>query len=191
MPVLVKALLSHGANPNMAVTKDFPPYSRSPYARVTSFVGLTPFLLAAAAADVDLMRVLLAAGADPKLTLKDGSNALMLAAGVGRVDERPTKKDETSALEAVKLALELGNDINAANGRGRTAVHGAAGIGANAIIQFLAEKGANVDAKDRQGNTPLKVASGTIRVADGADRVYQGTMDLLLKLGAKPLQARQ
>ena len=56
-----------------------------------------------------------------------------------------------------------------------------------AIIEFLAGKGANLDAKDRQGNTPLKVAAGGIREADGADRVYDTTVNLLLKLGAQPL----
>ena len=187
MPGLVKALLSHGANPNVRIAKDFPPYSRSPYARQTSLAGATPFLLAAAAANLDLMHILLGAGADPHLTLQDGSTALMLAAGVGRVDERASKDDAADALEAVKLAAELGNDVNASNLRGRTALHGAAGIGANAIIKFLADKGANLNAKDRQGNTPLKVASGTIRVTEGADRIYENTMELLLMLGAQPL----
>ena len=186
MPELAKALLLRGANPNVQITRDFPPYSRSPYALQTSLVGVTPFLLAAAAADVDLMRILLDGGADPHLKSNDGSTALMLAAGVGRVDDRPSK-EEANALEAAKLALELGNDINAANTRGRTALHGAAGIGANAIIQFLAEKGANLELKDRQGSTPLKIAAGGAPRGDGANRIYETTMDLLLKLGAKPL----
>ena len=78
-------------------------------------------------------------------------------------------------------------DINAANARGRTAMHGAAGIGADSVIQFLAEKGANLDAKDRQGNTPLTVAAGKVPRGDGANRIYEDTVKLLLKLGAQPL----
>jgi len=185
MPRLVTALLARGANPNLQVTKDFPPYSRSPYALQTSLVGATPFLLAAAAADVELMRVLLNGGADPHLKLRDGSTALMLAAGVGLVDERPAK-DEANAMEAVKLALEVSGDLTAANARGRTALHGAAGIGANAVIQFLADKGAHLDVKDRQGSTALKIAAGGAPRGDGANRIYQSTMDLLVKLGADP-----
>src|SRR5262249_58631613 len=96
MPNLVKALLAHGANPNVQIVKDFPPYSRSPYALQTSLVGVTPFLLAAAAADVDLMRVFLDGGADPHIKSKDGSTALMMAAGVGRVDERENKEGDAN-----------------------------------------------------------------------------------------------
>ncbi len=183
MPGLVKALLARGANPNLQVTKDFPPYSRSPYALQTSLVGLTPFLMAAASGDVELMRILLDRGADPLLKLREGSTALMLAAGVGRVDDRPAK-DEANALEAVKSAFEVVGNLDAVNARGRSALHGAAGIGANAIIQFLAEKGANLELKDRQGTTALKIAAGGAPRGDGANRVYPATMEVLIKLGA-------
>ena len=187
MPRLVKALLEHGADPNARIEKDFRPYSRSPYALQTSLVGVTPFLLAAAAADVEMMNLLLSHGADPVIKSKDGSTALMFAAGVGRVDERESKSEETNALEAVKLALKLGNDINAANGRVRTALHGAAGIGADSIVEFLVANGAAIEAKDRQGNTPLRIAAGRVPRVEGANRIYEETAKLLLKLGAQPL----
>jgi len=192
MPGLVKALLAHGANPNVQIAKNFPPYSRSPYALQTSLIGVTPFLLAAAAADVDLMHVLLDGGADPHIKSRDGSTALMMAAGVGRIDQRENTQDDANAMEAVKLALMLGDDINAANARGRTALHGAAGIGANGLIQFLVDKGANLNAKDRRGYTPLAIAAGLApRGGDSASSVYEGAMALLLKLGAQPLNPRQ
>src|SRR5256712_9107387 len=187
MPRLVKALLAHGANPNAAIAKDFPPYSRSPYALQASLVGVTPFLLAAAAADTDLMRILLGGAADPHIKSKDGSTALMMVAGVGRVDERENKEEDANALEAAKLALMLGDSINAANDKGRTALHGAAGIGANALIQFLVEKGANLNAKDRGGYSPLAVAAGLAPRGGGSgSRGYKGTMDLPLKFGGPP-----
>jgi ankyrin repeat protein len=191
MPGLVKALLAHKANPNVQIAKDFPPYSRSPYALQTSLVGQTPFLLAAAAADIDLMRILLDGGADPHIKSRDGSTALMMAAGVGRIDERENNRDDANALEAAKLALMRGDDINAANARGRTALHGAAGIGANGLVQFLVDKDANLNAKDRRGYTPLGIAAGLApRGGDSASRVYERTMALLLKLGAQPLDPR-
>ena len=96
-------------------------------------------------------------------------------------------REDANALEAAKLALMLGDDINAANARKRTALHGAAGIGANGLIQFLFEKGADLNAKDRGGYTPLAIAAGLApRGGDSASRVYEGTMALLLKLGAQP-----
>jgi ankyrin repeat protein len=67
---------------------------------------------------------------------------------------------DSQFLEAVKVAVELGADVNAANKRGQTALHGAAGVGESTIIQFLADKGARVDAKDVKGQTPLNVAEG-------------------------------
>jgi ankyrin repeat protein len=192
MPKLVKALLAHRANPNAQISKDFPPYSRSPYALQASLAGVTPFLLAAAAVDLDLMRTLLAGGADPHIKSKDGATALMMAAGVGRVDERQNEQEDANALEAANLALMLGDAINAANEKGRTALHGAAGIGANALVEFFSDRGANLNAKDRAGYTPLAVAAGLApRGGDSASRVYPRTMTLLLKLGAEPLPRPQ
>jgi ankyrin repeat protein len=128
----------------------------------------------------------LGGAADPHIKSKDGSTALMMAAGVGRVDERENKEEDANALEAAKLALMLGDDIKAANTKGRTALHGAAGIGADTMIQFLSGKGANLNAKDSGGYTPLAVAEGLApRGGDSASRVYVGTVALLLKLGAQ------
>jgi ankyrin repeat protein len=192
MPALVKALLSQRADPNAQIVKSFPGNARSPYDPSPTLPGATPFLLASAAANVDIMRILLDSGADPQIKSKDGSTPLMVAAGVGRVDDRPAK-DQANALEAVKLAASLGNDVNAANERGRTALHGAAGGGANAIVQFLADHGANLNAKDRRGNTPVEIALGMGTFAGGlpAGRIYKSTADLLLKLGAQPPQMTQ
>jgi ankyrin repeat protein len=136
-------------------------------------IGATPFLLAAKAADVDLMRVLVEHGADPLLPTVDRTTPLMAAAGVGvwNVGESPGTNEE--ALEAVKLMLALGGDVAGTNDFGYTALHGAAHRGADAIIELLVSKGARLDArltKDgpmrggslawRAGWTPLTIAEG-------------------------------
>jgi ankyrin repeat protein len=138
LPALVKALLARGANPNARIARDFSPYRWGPYAIITSAAGATPFAFAAAAADLELMKLLLEAGADPHLPLKDGTTALMLAAGVGRIQDRWTRQEEANALEAVKLLAALGLDVNAANKSGDTALHGAANVSGDPIIEFLA-----------------------------------------------------
>jgi ankyrin repeat protein len=168
MSVLIQALLDHGANPNARVTKSLRRLGVNDRPMM-SLAGATPFFLAAATADIRVMRALLAKGADPKLTTSDHTTPLMVVAGVGRWrgDPRP-KAEAKQALEAVKLLVELGADVNAASddtvtnipGAGMTAMHGAAYTAADDIIQFLAEKGANLEAQDYFGMTPLSIAEG-------------------------------
>jgi len=165
---VVRALLDHGADPNARIAKTLRRLGVNdrPMMRL---VGATPFFLAAATVDIEIMKALLAKGADPKLTTVDHTTPLMVAAGVGRWrgDARP-KAEAKQALEAVKMLVELGADVNAASddtatnipGAGMTAAHGAAYTGADDIIQFLAEKGANLDAQDYFGMTPLSIAEG-------------------------------
>ena len=139
------------------------------------------------------MRALVAAGANPLPPTQDGVTSLMVAAGLGRLEDR-TPAEVANALEAVKLALELGADVNAANKDGETALHGAAYRGANAIIEFLVSKGARLDPKDRYGQTPLSIAQGDpFRLVGRRDKRYRGlvnehksTAELLLQLGAPP-----
>ena len=115
-----------------------------------------------------------------------------LAQGLGLLPAR-TAEDEKNSLEAVKAAVELGADVNAADKSGMTALHAAAYVGANAIIQFLAaEKGANVNVKDIYGQTPLSIAEKDILPTVLCDNlrpywVFKSTADLLLKLGALPV----
>jgi len=190
MPELVKSLLAHKANLNARVGRDYPIHTRSPFRQTParSIAGATPFFLAAAAGDVSLMRVLVGGGADPLLGLKDNTTPLMAAAGMNRVQDF-LEGEENHALEAVKLAVELGIDVNAANAQGQTALHAAAFTGVNSIVQFLVEKGAKVDVKDRLGQTPWTIAEAIIPVVNnqGSLRLHKSTADLLLKLGATPL----
>lgn len=163
---LVKTLVARGADPNARQTKE----PRDGYRNLLNRSGATPFLLAAKSADAELMRALLANGADPTLTTADGTTPLMAAAGVGiwAVGESPGTNEE--ALEAVRLAAELGGDVNSTNEYGYTALHGAAHRGSPDIVRFLVGKGARLDVKLtrsgggalgwREGWTPLMIADG-------------------------------
>jgi ankyrin repeat protein len=154
---LIKALLVHGANPNARVAK------RQPLllSRGIDEIGATPLLLAAADLDVSVMRALAAGGSDPRIPNKQGITPLMVAAGLSRPKYAMDEEEEKAALESVKLLAELGADVNAASDSGLTAVHAAAYVGASSVIQFLADKEAKLDVKDKViGQTPLTIAEG-------------------------------
>ena len=89
-------------------------------------LGATPFLLAAVTADAELMKTLVALGADPLLTNNEGSTALMAAAGLGTRSPGEDAGTEEEVVEAMQVALDLGADINAVDNHGETAMHGAA-----------------------------------------------------------------
>lgn len=155
---LMKVLLSHGARVDAGLQ---PPKVRIPAgedAVPPPGGGATPFWLAARGPDVDAMRVLLQAGADPKVKTDDGVTVLMAAAGIGfRQGTRP--KLEPEVLEAVKLALDHGGDVHATDVDGFTALHGAAFRGVNSVAALLLERGARLDARSKAGQTPLDVAN--------------------------------
>jgi ankyrin repeat protein len=134
------------------------------------------------------MRLLVASGADPLLVTAQNVTALMLAAGIGRLQDRRGEEEDRNALEAVQLALELGNDVNAVNDNGRTALFGAARSGGNDIARFLVEQGAEVNVKDEFGMTPWNLAAGVLAPhvlnSDRLNPVHPNTADLLVELGA-------
>ncbi len=108
--------------------------------------------------------MLLDAGADPAATLANGNNALMFASGLGWRDGSPAapsydQGSEQDAIEAIKLCMEVGIDINAATNTGETALHAAiTGRGSETIVRFLVESGANLNARNKQGRTPFEAA---------------------------------
>jgi ankyrin repeat protein len=187
---LVGALLDHGADPNARV-KTTPPRAgatRSP--TLPELAGATPFVLAAMAGDVAVMRRLKEAGADPSLTTSKRSTALMAAAGLGRILGENTLP-EPKLLEAATLALELGADVRAADDFGNTALHYAAYHRLTTLVQLLVAKGADLEAKNMFGETPLWAADLVIQWFGGGTFkvVPTPTGDLLRKLGARPIEA--
>jgi len=159
---IVRRLLARKADPN-AVLKA-PIFQRQhTIGDATLGKGATPFMRAAKSGDVEMMKLLLAAGADAKATTAN-STALMFASGLGWRDGSPIAPsyDQGSpeeATQAIALLLDLGLDINAANDNGDTALHVAVtGRGAPEIVRVLIARGANLDAKNKRGQTPLAAA---------------------------------
>ena len=158
---LVRKLKEHGADVNARVT-------RRPNVGVTAlnFVGATPFFMAARGGDVELMRLLVELGADPRMPNEDGTTPLMAAAGVGTHSPGEDAGTPPEALEAVKLTLELGNDVNTVDKNGNTAMHGAAFKQLPEVVKVLAAHGADVNLwnkKNVSGWTPLRIAVGVHR----------------------------
>jgi len=154
---ITKRLVAHGANVNARMTK-------RGNAGVTdlNMIGATPFLMAARAGDAEFMRLLAQLGADPLLPNADNTPPLTVAAGVGTRSPGEDAGTESEALEAVKVALELGGNLNAVDNNGETAMHGAAYKFLPSVVRFLAEKGARIEVwnkTNKSGYTPLKIAA--------------------------------
>ena len=202
---LVKALLARGAHVDAKIAKGTPSryYSKDWALSATALVGATPLWQATRYGDIEIMRVLAAAGADPRFAMADGTTTLMAAvqgnSGFGTGDRRerylgpgdiaPTmQENERLTLEVSKLALELGTDVNATNAGGDTALHSAASQALDSVVQLLVEKGADLEATNKRKLTPLAVAliprpPSPIQI-EGPDR-RASTAAVLRKLGAK------
>ena len=157
----VRQMVALGADVNRRLGEEVrrPPYTQSSLGRE----GATPFLMAADRADVPLMKLLLELGADPLLPNADNTTPLMAAAGAGTRAPSEEGGTEVEAEEAVKLLLELGADINAVDKKGDTPMHGAAFGEFPAVIQLLADRGADPaiwSQKNELGLTPLFIAEG-------------------------------
>jgi ankyrin repeat protein len=187
---IVSALLRHGAKPNVRLKQEKPTVT----ANGVVLQGATPLALAAEINNLDAVTALVDGGADPLIPTEQGTTPLMLAAGAGTDVSRSRSPEERAmAIQTAKFLVAHGADVNAAGQFGWTALHAAAYQGLNDVIEFLAAKGAKLDAKDGFGQTPLSI-SYAIVTKDLGGAYYQtarvfrrDTADLLLKLGATPL----
>jgi uncharacterized protein len=206
---LARKLLAKGANPNAritwkesAMTKSLGTTKNPPNINLgrhhLSFVGSTPYYNAARNGDAPMMKLLVENGADPKINTAVGVTPLMAASCLDYYEgESPgplTGVSEAERLEAVKLALQLGGNINAHTSFGNypmigsaeftlltypenmddlltlgvgdprwdgmTALHGAVLCNQPTILQYLVDSGADVNAKNRLGWTPLMITKG-------------------------------
>jgi ankyrin repeat protein len=188
---VIRMLLDRGANPN-AQLKLRVPHRQIPYDRYTEpmlNIGATPLLRAAKAGDVDVVKLLLAHGALPDLPNFNGDTPLMAAVGKGWINA-PTRGaffNEQQALEEYGLLRAAGADVNARTHVDETPLHSAALRGWNEIVKRLVADGAAVDARDRDGLTPLDFAMARIPKQFNAvvPTVRNDTAELLRSLGAR------
>jgi ankyrin repeat protein len=208
---LVKALLAYGADPNARITKGTPlRRDTTDWNLPATLIGSTPYLLAARFLEPGIMPVLVAGGADPRQKMANGGTALLLAAGLGSSKSASRRgidtidfgkvEPESRVLETVDAALRLSGEVNAAGQNGDTALHVAASLGYDTVVQFLAEHGATLSVKNSRGITPLVAAMfgsttgrGRNAAPAGADSLgfeppielaHPTTVALLKKLGA-------
>jgi ankyrin repeat protein len=169
---LVKKLLAKGAKPNAQTAQAAP----VPFRPATG--EQTALLLAARNDRVEVMRALIAAGADPKIKGQDGAGLLLAAASSGRLD-------------ATKYAFEFDKDVKAVDREGRTAMHESVanpGSGATQeqrveLVQYLADIGVPLDEKDSRGRTPIQTGDPI-----PLDKPIQRMADIIVSRGGTPVQ---
>lgn len=160
---IINLLLERGADPNLPMAKRIPP--RQAQGNITVPAGATPLYRATRATDLLTIKSLVDRGANPAQPARDGSTPLMVAAGFGQRaaaddDEFTDLGPRADPLDAIKLFVEKGADVNAVNNTGNSALHYAAQNGNERIVEYLMGKGANTDVKNKQGRTPGELAKG-------------------------------
>jgi uncharacterized protein len=175
---LMTALLEDGANPNARVGKKLWFRAFGDHTWIEP-AGETAFLRAAVAVDVPAMKLLVAHGADPNIPTTGGDTALMVASGLGWAANFSINAPD-AWVDAAKYCVQLGADVNAADAKGYTALHGAAYIGNHDLIQYLVDKGADVKAVAKDKNTVADMANGPNRFGIP----HPDTVAFLEKLGS-------
>src|SRR5688572_16370123 len=125
-------------------------------------IGTTPLIRAAKSADVPVVRLLLERGANARAATRNGVSAILMAANVSAREEDMTGRNKTQKeiIESITLLQAAGGDLRVSDTQGRGALHGAAMWGLTDVVRFLHEKGADINARDKRGLTPLDHALG-------------------------------
>lgn len=177
---LVNALIAHGANVNARMTKPQPSIAGG----YEDAVGATPLILAASADDLEMMKILVKAGADPKIKTATNASAIMAATGLNHgIGESPVT--EADALAAVKYLLDLGVEPKGETTFNENALFGPAYRGWNTLLAQMIDLGVNVNAVSKAGVTPWLAAAGYGDRLGGVLYNKEGA-DLLQKHGADP-----
>jgi ankyrin repeat protein len=208
-PAVAGVLIEAGADPNAAGAGYTALHAAAlrgdlEWALPTPMTGATPLLVAATYLEVEIVRALLAGGADPAIALPNGTTPLLAAAGIAVEKEtRPSDlvrwnivdndtpqvpRAEADVVAATTLLLEAGADVNQTTDTGDTALHAAAAAGMPAVIQLLADRGAALDVKNKNGQTPLALTVPRGRPGEGRAPVAPGLKaaeELLRRLGAQ------
>jgi ankyrin repeat protein len=159
---VIKLLLAKGANPNATLKR--PAYGKHHDLVGDAFMGegTTPLMRAARTGDVAVMRILLDGGARPAARRKDLATALFIAAAgrSGGLPTGPRTIPGASNVEAIRMLVDAGLDVDAFNGNGQTALHAAAQRGLDDVVRTLVDLGATLNLRDKQKRTPLDLALG-------------------------------
>jgi cytohesin len=157
---LARRLIARGADPNQAATKN-PDVTSVGRKRLTE-EGATPFWVAAQTLDLPYMELLAAHGADVLRANATGDTPLLAASGlvIEKPGESPGSPEEAAA--AIKFCLDRGADATTVDQDGNTALHGVAIWGSNEAVEMLVAKGARLDAKNKKGQTPWRIAEGAV-----------------------------
>jgi serine/threonine-protein phosphatase 6 regulatory ankyrin repeat subunit B len=142
---LIRQLLDAGANPNAIV-------NNTPRARMRAgsprIVFATALMRAAFSGDLELVKLLLAHGADPRIKSRDGETMIEAAVGLGFIQGYSKGRTPAERLEVVKLFVQLGADVNDADDYGITPLMVAGNMGDTKIVQYLVDVGADLGAYD-------------------------------------------
>jgi ankyrin repeat protein len=197
---LVKTLLAHGADPNARILHGTPLRRLgADYSLRHQMVGANAFWLAARLGFNDIMHVLAEHGATSSVIPKDGTTVLKAAMGLvrgrGLTENREGRygapllehgEEERRTLDAAKMAVAMGDDVNAVDSAGETALFDAARQRFDSVVQFLVDNGADLNVRNKRDQTPLRVLLTEIPEAPPGSEILnrQSTIDLLRKLGA-------
>lgn len=184
---LLAAMLERGADvldrPPLPLPDRDPGFGSVPTAPVD-----TALTRASRSADLDAMRLLIGAGADPKFVEPSGLTALLAVTAGPEIPPlvvvEHEKPDEPDAIAAIDFLLAQGLDVDARDAMGATALHTAAKRGFVDVAEFLAAHGADVNATDRGGRTPLDYALGRAPAMFGAPPESPEAAAALRALGA-------